>query len=906
MALNVGDAVLTFFGDTANLEQAFNKVATEAGEKLGVATTGAVNSATGAIDGMSKSMAVGQQGAVELGEATDLAGDKTRESMYQARGEVGLLVDIFHLDLPRHVRSFIAELPGVGAALSAAFQATAVLFVVSALVEGIKTIAEWAEFAEKMRQAYEKSALAIENLTIKEGDHTKSLELANLKLDDQIAKLELRPDRNKLKEALLETSIAADSLAATFSKDFEKLTEESEKATSFWGQFIQSLYQANRVMSAFGSDIGKEYQKSSEGVEAVELVLKQVHNQMLQINELRVKQAQAKTEEEQIAASKALAEGYRVQGEISEWALRVVQNEAPQNIKLITELSSAVVRSAAAQKDFGLQAEDTAKRVTNAELQQWETYAEFGDKAFKRRAEEWKAATEQEEKTRTDARNKAIADLQEREKEEIAATKQGSEARLTVIDAAIKEEQAKGLQDTAFYKSLLTQRVEAVKFAADAEQKARNKAAEESLKMAQDHAKVETAAVTESYSEQEKAVEKLVSIRYLTQTQGSHQLELLYEAEKNKILKILNDLLKEEQNAVKEAQSKLTAAKLNPFISPEQVAEAERLLNQAQKAVANTQVQISNETKKFQDKELAAAKGFYGQSLALAIAADKADLAERLKANHAALLSAEAQLADAKARGLNTTAIDKQIQELKKLEKELGNDAHRLKDAKSATVEFTEAMKAAYAEEAGAFAAAAEAMITGQESFGQAMEAATFKMLGNIAKHYADMYIAKGLGNIADMNYGAAAEDFVAAAAFEVLAGVMAGLGSNVGKGGGGAGAQGPQVDKNNPNTQVQPNAPQGQNIPHLQGGGLVTTDTLAMIHANEAVIPLNRRAMDMIGEAISKHMQEAGGGSFIVNVKGLISADTLGKTMKKMSRQVQTGRAGFLAKNSLKTTRRA
>jgi hypothetical protein len=95
----------------------------------------AIDETSASITGMTKEMAVGQQGAVELGTMVNLAGEKSRESMYQARGEIGLLGEEFGIRLPRHVRSFVAELPGVGEALSAAFSATAVLFLVEALIK---------------------------------------------------------------------------------------------------------------------------------------------------------------------------------------------------------------------------------------------------------------------------------------------------------------------------------------------------------------------------------------------------------------------------------------------------------------------------------------------------------------------------------------------------------------------------------------------------------------------------------------------------------------------------------------------------------------------------------------------------------------------------------------------------
>ena len=46
-----------------------------------------------------------------------------------------MLGEEFGIRLPRHVSNFVAELPGVGEAMSAAFSATAVLFIAQALVQ---------------------------------------------------------------------------------------------------------------------------------------------------------------------------------------------------------------------------------------------------------------------------------------------------------------------------------------------------------------------------------------------------------------------------------------------------------------------------------------------------------------------------------------------------------------------------------------------------------------------------------------------------------------------------------------------------------------------------------------------------------------------------------------------------
>src|SRR6266404_4995545 len=88
--IDAGDAVVSFLADTTQLDVAFARIGTEATAKMGTATA-AIDGTTGAVEGLTAEMAVGQRGAVELGEVTDLAGKKMRASMYEARGEMALL-----------------------------------------------------------------------------------------------------------------------------------------------------------------------------------------------------------------------------------------------------------------------------------------------------------------------------------------------------------------------------------------------------------------------------------------------------------------------------------------------------------------------------------------------------------------------------------------------------------------------------------------------------------------------------------------------------------------------------------------------------------------------------------------------------------------------------------------------
>jgi hypothetical protein len=177
MPVNVGDAVLTFIGDTTQLDQAFTKVGVEAATKMPPAAAEVAN--------VGREFAVASNQAQELGEVTNLAGEQVRVSMYEAKGELGLLGEQFGVHLPRHVRSFVAELPGVGEALTAAFSATAVLFLIEALVKITEKMSDFIAktfiFTKATQEAYAAGLLL--NKTFIDG----TAEIA--KLDDAYAKL---------------------------------------------------------------------------------------------------------------------------------------------------------------------------------------------------------------------------------------------------------------------------------------------------------------------------------------------------------------------------------------------------------------------------------------------------------------------------------------------------------------------------------------------------------------------------------------------------------------------------------------------------------------------------------------------------------------------------------------------
>src|ERR1700733_6790442 len=125
--ISIGDAVMTFLADQSQLDAAFDSMPAKA--KAGLAPV------SEQLDGVQEGFNDAGKAGEEAADTIEDEGQRTAPSMREAQGEVALVGEEFGVRLPRHVRSFVAELPGVGTALSAAFSATAILFVIQALVQ---------------------------------------------------------------------------------------------------------------------------------------------------------------------------------------------------------------------------------------------------------------------------------------------------------------------------------------------------------------------------------------------------------------------------------------------------------------------------------------------------------------------------------------------------------------------------------------------------------------------------------------------------------------------------------------------------------------------------------------------------------------------------------------------------
>jgi hypothetical protein len=794
MAINAGDIVLNFLGDTTQLDQAFAQLPAKA-----AVSTGAVSTAMSGVVGSFglagtavQNLGVGMQGT--LGSAVP-AMQAVAEETDHARGTMALFNDVSRetlgVGLPRHVRSFIAELPGVGTALSAAFAATAVLFIIEALAKGIEKITEWVDSTEKVKVAMEKWQEAQDKVF--NGFEDGSLK-AEMRIDELTGQ---HLEALRLKLMLIDN--------ATLSKLMEQLDKLTEEALKAKGAF--DLLSRGSVLQFFGlegSDEAKEKLKT----------LKEQIDQTL---------------------STRTPESYDL-------ALKLIDKTLDETGEKLSKLDAQQKAFQAAPHTAGIPGGSPlgAEMPDPNAIKAWQQLRTIAQGYFSDVAEAATQAAKEQGAATIDAQAKATERLRKIEEER----QKGLDHRITVEARYAKDQEKqhdKAIKDAEREK--------------DEEIAASNAVANNQLA---EYRRMEQGALAfidgemhhvEAATQREVELQKFkYDIGIISGQQYLERIKKLYNDEAKALIDLLNQ---KQQLVILEAQKE--AAARGKIMT---VAEAKELKDF---------INLENQKRAVLDKSL--------------IAIDK-----------------DVQKVTATAAKAKPT-WDKFFDDLIK-------GSHRSGEALKTLGQLT-------AEAIGQSVAAA---VSGSQSFGEAMQ----QMLKSALAMLAGKAVVKVLEELAEaasdlanpfmawhapFHFTAAAEWAAVAAAAGLAGAALGGGGSH----GGGGGGDHPNVDANNPNNQPAQNPAQGgRNVPHLQAGGLMTADTLAMVHRNEVAIPLdNPGVMDAIGAAIARH-SEGGAGGMNFYVKGLISPDSLGKVMKRMSRQAQTGRARLLATNSHKLTRRA
>ena len=207
---NIGDAVLTFLGDTTQLDVSFDRVKAQ-GEQLKHVWEGAVPS----VEEVNNAI----KDIPPIPEEVPESIKPVKENLREAKGEAALLGEAFGIHLPRHVRTFVAELPGVGQALNAAFSATAVFFLLGAVKDVAEKLSGFvtdiAIFTEEMKKSNEevvkenKSLVALADIYNKAKERLDELNGVTKSWEDEQRKaIQTTLDGAKAQLAQMEATIA--------------------------------------------------------------------------------------------------------------------------------------------------------------------------------------------------------------------------------------------------------------------------------------------------------------------------------------------------------------------------------------------------------------------------------------------------------------------------------------------------------------------------------------------------------------------------------------------------------------------------------------------------------------------------------------------------------------------------
>jgi len=180
-----------------------------------------------------------QEAIRQIKEFGGVHGSTMRESV----GGVRLLSHELGVPLPREIARLIATIPGVGAAMTALLPIMGAVFAVTMISSFIK---KHEELISKQRE----QAAVTAGVTEKFDAEALSIDLTNLKLEDQIAKLEKKPKNNGVKEAILENQIAMDKFVEKASTDLAKLTKDTESYSQVWGIVKEAASNAFSMISS--------------------------------------------------------------------------------------------------------------------------------------------------------------------------------------------------------------------------------------------------------------------------------------------------------------------------------------------------------------------------------------------------------------------------------------------------------------------------------------------------------------------------------------------------------------------------------------------------------------------------------------------------------------------------------
>lgn len=388
-------------------------------------------------------------------------------SMFEAREGTMLLGEEFGIHLPRALTTFVAGLGPVGEAMAAAFPFLAIIMGATLLIQHLEKIKE---AGEKLTEDQEKFGTTVQNVY------------------------------NKLDEKLLEAGIRADELNDNHLAALHKQLQLIDKQSM--GELVSSFEEVAKAADTVFGDLKTSWYEMQVGSAGAKSALDHFKSQY----ESLLAQGKDKDAGDLLAGTLQSAERVlQLQKEMNSSSQAVGNSSgAEKNKAALTYLrdaeelkkngvgtsekeiaaQEALVAALRAQVEVQGKVGDLKKlQDSNAVQTTQKTVDSDADALANQHADAYKKEIDEQDKLDEQRYQNAVANIQQGEKQKLAATEEGSAERLAAIDAALKEENAKGLQDTGFYKELLTQRVQTARQMATEEAQAQA----EGKKEASDH-----------------------------------------------------------------------------------------------------------------------------------------------------------------------------------------------------------------------------------------------------------------------------------------------------------------------------------------------------------------------------------------------------------------------------------
>src|SRR5437879_2732505 len=97
-----------------------------------------------------------RNGTEDASISTRKMASEMRATTDEAKGSLMLLGEEVGVHLPRHLTTAIASIPGVGAALSAAFSSVAVIALIEVIAKLVEKVQEWKAHVRESAEAWDK------------------------------------------------------------------------------------------------------------------------------------------------------------------------------------------------------------------------------------------------------------------------------------------------------------------------------------------------------------------------------------------------------------------------------------------------------------------------------------------------------------------------------------------------------------------------------------------------------------------------------------------------------------------------------------------------------------------------------------------------------------------------------